>query len=187
MLIKAKVGISNRHVHLSQEVYDKLFSHDITVKRYLSVKNEFASNETVTIKGPKGQIENVRVMGPHRGYNQVEVSKRDARLLGLNPPVRKSGCLSDALEITLLTSKAEVTLQNALIIANRHLHMSPAIALSYNLHEDDQVKVLVKGDKSCILDAYVKIKNDAPLELHLDTDDGNSCLLNNDDEVEIII
>jgi len=122
--IYGTVAISNRHVHLTKETYTKLFNEPLTIKKPLNQIGEFASNQTVTLKSPKGIITNVRVLGPFRAYNQVEISRTDAYRLGLNPPVRTSGDLEDSETITLIGTKAELTLKNVCIQAERHIHMN---------------------------------------------------------------
>ena len=133
MNIKVQLGISNRHLHLTKEVYEMLFDEELTIKKELGQPGEFASNQTVTIKGPKGEMANVRILGPFRAYNQVEVSSHDARSLGVNPPVRKSGDLAGSENITVIGPKGSIDLTESCIIANRHLHMSTEEAKIYNL------------------------------------------------------
>lgn len=187
MVIKAKLGISNRHVHLTRKVYELLFDEELTIKKELVQPGEFASNQTVKIKGPNGEIDNVRILGPFREYDQVEVSRRDARTLGLNPPIRKSGDLNDAKAITIIGPKQSIELKKACIIANRHLHMNYSDAAKYELENDQLIKVIIKNDKSGIIDAYTKITDNGKIELHLDTDDANAFLLDGDEELDIII
>lgn len=187
MNIKVKLGISNRHLHLTKEVYDMLFDEELTIKKELGQPGEFASNQMVTIKGPKGEINNVRILGPFRPYNQVEVSRHDSRALGVNPPVRKSGDLAGSDNITVIGPKGSIDLTESCIIANRHLHMSTKEASVYNLKNDQKVKVVISGDKSGIIDAYAKITDNGATELHLDTDDANAFLLKGDEVLDIII
>ena len=184
MNIKVKLGVSNRHLHLTKEVYERLFAEKITIKKELGQPGEFASNQTVLIKGPKGEIDNVRILGPFRLYNQVEISRHDARILGVNPPVRKSGDLNGAENITITGPKGSVELKESCIIANRHLHMPSKEALKYNLKDNQKVKVVISGDKSGIIDAYAKITDNSATELHLDTDEANAMGVRNGDEVE---
>lgn len=107
--IIGKIAVSNRHLHLTKEVYDQLFDEPISMKRPLNQIGEFASFQTVTLKTEKAEIPNVRLIGPLRAYNQVEISRSDAYLLGLNPPVRQSGDLEDSETITVVGPKGEVT------------------------------------------------------------------------------
>lgn len=187
MNIKVQLGISNRHLHLTKEVYELLFDEALTLKKELMQPGEFASNQLVTIKGPKGEIENVRILGPFRNYNQVEVSRHDARTLGVNPPVRKSGDLAGSENITVIGPKGSVELTEGCIIANRHLHMTIKEAQKYNLKDNQKVKVIIPGDKSGIIDVYAKVTEKASTELHLDTDDANAFLLKGDEILDIII
>lgn len=182
-----KVGISNRHVHLTKEVYKTLFSSELTKKKDLTQIGDFAANETLTLKTEKGMIENVRIIGPYRNYNQVEISKSDARKLGLNPPVRKSGDLENSETITIIGEKGEITLENVCILAERHIHLNPSDALNWQVKDGDMVSVSVKGDKSCLLNAHIKVSENGVPAFHIDTDDANAALLNNDEEVEVLL
>ena len=185
--VKVKVGISNRHVHLNMEDYQKLFQDiPLTKRNDLTQPGMFACNETVTIKGSKRSIENVRVLGPIRNYTQVEVSKTDAYVLGVNPPVRNSGDLEGASLITIIGPKGEVT-KEACIIAARHIHVDEKIRKEYHLENVCEVSVRINGEKSGIIDhVYLKDSEEAYFELHLDTDEGNAFLLQQGNEVEII-
>lgn len=179
------IAISNRHVHLTKETYEMLFNEPLTMKKPISQIGEFASNQTLIIKGPKGIIERVRVMGPHRDYNQVEVSRSDAYTLGINPPVRESGDLEDSESITLVTEKNEITLENVCIQAERHVHMNEKIAEELGLKNDDLVKLIINNDKGGEMEAFIKVKPNGFFEIHIDRDDANAFMLNNGDEVEI--
>jgi len=179
------VAISNRHVHLTKEIFESLFDVPLSIKKPISQIGEFASMQTVTLKGPKGTIENVRVMGPHRSYNQVEISRSDAYVLGLNPPVRESGDLEESETITLITNKNEITLESVCILAERHVHMNEKKAAELGLKNDDLVKLKVNNDKGGEMEAFVKVKPNGFFEIHLDRDDANAFLLNNGDQLEI--
>ena len=183
--MKIKVGISNRHVHLTEEVYKILFKDTkMEVVKPLSQTGEFASNLTVTIKTEKNKIERVRVVGPLRKYNQVEISKTDAYTLGLNPPVRMSGDLDNSETITIVTENAEVTLENACIIAARHIHATKEDYEKYNL--SDIMKAYVEGEKRGVMgNIEVKCHDSFVFELHIDTDDANAFMLKSGDELEI--
>ncbi len=186
MEYEIKARISNRHVHLTKEAYDKLFSQPLTKKNDLNQVGEFAANEKVNIKIGDKEIKNVRIVGPLRTYNQVEISMHDARTLGVKPPVRRSGDLKDSLEVVIETEKGSIK-TNGLIIANRHIHMTPELAKKYNVKDYQKVKVKVGGDKSGIMDAEIKVSDNGYLELHIDTDDANAFLLNDNDDVIMII
>ncbi len=182
-----KVEVSNRHIHLTEDVYKKLFAHPLTKRNDLSQIGEFASNETLTIKTPKESILNVRIVGPLRTYNQVELAKSDARKLGLNPPVRRSGNVSESESITLIGEIGSVTLENGCILAERHIHLNPALAKEWNVVDNQIVKVKIKGAKSCLLDAKIKVSENGTLAFHIDIDDANAALLNTGDEVEVLL
>lgn len=179
------IAISNRHVHLTKETYEMLFNEPLTMKKPISQIGEFASNQTLIIKGPKGIIERVRVMGPHRDYNQVEISRSDAYTLGINPPVRESGDLEDSESITLVTEKNEITLENVCIQAERHVHMNEKMAEELGLKNDDLVKLIINNDKGGEMEAFIKVKPNGFFEIHIDRDDANAFMLNNGDKVEI--
>ena len=183
--MKISVGVSNRHCHLTKEVYEKLFGKsELTFKRALNQPGQFASEETIIIKGPKGSIEKVRVLGPFRSYNQVEVSKTDAYKLGINPPVRKSGDLQGASLLELIGPKDKITLPCG-IIANRHIHISPEDAEKLGVVDDEKVIVKINTIKPGTIEAQFKVTPDGFFELQLDTDDANGFLLRQDDFVEI--
>lgn len=187
---EVKVGVSARHVHLTQESVDALFGKDyqLTKLKDLYQPNEFACNEQVTIFNDKGSIENVRVLGPTRDYNQVEISRSDSRKLKLNPPVRNSGLLKDSAAINLSGPNGTINLNEGCIIATRHIHLSPEDAKSLNVKNNDLVSVEVKGDKGGIMhQVFCKVKDHLKLELHIDVDDANAFALNTDDIVNIII
>lgn len=187
--MKVNVGVSNRHVHLTEEILKKLFGDDavLDVMKELIQPGQYASSLTVTIKTEKNEIEKVRVLGPVRPYNQVEISKTDAFKLGLNPPVRNSGELEGSSPITIVGTCAEVSLDYGCIIAARHLHVSNEESSKHGVKTGDVVKLKSEGIKGGILDnVYVRSGEGHVLECHIDTDDANGNLINNGDEVEII-
>ena len=186
--MKVSVGVSNRHVHLTNDDYKLLFGDiPLTKRNDLTQPNTFASELTVTIKGPKRSIENVRVLGPNRNYTQVEVSKTDSFTLGIDPPVRNSGDLEGASEIVIIGPNGEIK-RNSAIIASRHIHVDKKIRKEHNLEGIEKVSVKISGEKGGIItNVYLKDSEEAYFELHLDTDDANAHLLKQGDEVEIII
>ena len=174
--MKVGIGVSARHVHVTKEDVEVLFGEDyvLTKKVDLSQPGQFACNEQVVIKGPKGEIERVRILGPERDKTQVEISKTDSFKLGINPPVRNSGDLDGADEITIIGPKACVT-KNAAIIASRHLHIDPKTAKDLGITNKKYVKVKVGGEKPGILEnVFVRISDKFVYEVHLDTDDANA-------------
>lgn len=186
MEYKIKVGVSNRHVHLTIEDYKLLFDGDLEVDYKLNQIGEFASNKRLTLVNGDKEIEDVRVVGPLRQYTQVEVSRNDARHLGVKPPVRTSGDIIGSEIITLKTDKASIT-REACVIADRHVHMSPSDAVKYGVVNKQKVQVKVSGDKSGVMDAFIKVGETGYYEFHIDTDDANAFDLKNNDEVTLII
>ena len=183
---EVSIAISARHVHLTKEVYEKLFDKDLTFRNKLNQIGQYASNEVVSLNTEKNQIDNVRILGPLRNYNQVEISASDARKLGIKPPVRRSGDIANAEMITISTSKGKVTLP-ACIIAERHVHMTPKMAEEFGLKDKDIIKLKIDGIKSGTIDINVKVSNNAYFEVHLDTDDANAFLLDNNSKGTLII
>lgn len=173
---KVTINISARHVHLTKESIDALFGHDLHVKKFLNQKGQFASNDVVTIKCGDKKFENVRVVGPARSYNQVEISALDARNLGINPPVRKSGDLSGAETITIETDKGSITGTFA-IIADRHVHFGPEDAQKYDVKDGDFLMLYIGGVKPGVIGVHAKVSDDGYFEAHLDTDDANAFLI----------
>lgn len=187
--MKVKVGVSARHVHVTKEDVKILFGEDyeLTKKVDLTQPGQYACNEQVELEGPKGTIKRVRILGPERGETQVEISKTDSFALGINPPVRNSGDLTGASEITIIGPCGRVT-KNAAIIAARHIHATKQDAIKYGFLDKEFVSINVSGEKSGTLDnVYVRLSDSFYYEVHLDTDDANSFLIKNGDEVDLII
>ncbi|MEG0825910.1 MAG: phosphate propanoyltransferase [Bacilli bacterium] len=186
--MKVNVGVSNRHFHATRDAIDILFGKDyeLTIKNQLNQPEQFSANEVVIIKTIKSEIKNVRILGPIREYNQVEISKTDAYKLGLNPPIRHSGDILNSEKVTVIGPKGSISIEGC-IIPNRHIHISRKQASQLNIKEDDIVSIRVDSIKGGILNnTYIKISDEAYFELHLDTDDANSHLLKQNDVVEIL-
>lgn len=184
-----KVGVSQRHVHLSQSDLETLFGkgYELTVKKML-MGREFASNEVVTLVGPSLKaIENVRVLGPVRKSTQVEISRTDTFILKVSPPVRPSGEVAGSERLVLVGPKGSVYLKEGVIIANRHIHLSPEGAEENGVRDGDTVDVLVEGEKPTkFYDVQVRVRDDFHSEMHIDTDDANCAGLKNGDSVTIL-
>ena len=177
------VGISNRHIHLSKADVATLFGegYSLTPLKDLSQVGQFACKEQLTIIGPSMRaIEGVRVLGPERKASQVEVSLTDAYQLRLRPPVRESGNLGGSAPITIVGPKGVVTLKEGCIIANRHIHMSPAEADRYGVKDFDRVTVeVVDATRPARwYGVQVRVHESFRLEMHVDTDDANSVGMN---------
>jgi propanediol utilization protein len=182
------VGISNRHVHLSEEHLETLFGqgYQLTVKKELSQTGQYAAEETVTIEGPKGAIANVRILGPTRNQTQVEVSRTDSFKLGLNPPVRDSGSLAGSAPVKITGPKGSIELDEGVIVAQRHIHMSEADAENFGVKDKDIVAVVVEGERGVVMNnVLVRVRHDFVLDMHIDTDEANASGLANGDLVKV--
>ena len=174
--MSVKIGVSARHVHLTKEDVQILFgrNYELSKKSDLSQPGQFSCTEQVTLKGPKSFIEKVRILGPERNETQVEISKTDSYVLGINPPVRNSGDLKDASEITIIGPCGKIT-RKAAIISTRHVHANRKEALKHGLLDKEFVSLVVKGIKGGILEnVFVRISENYSYEVHLDTDDANA-------------
>lgn len=184
-----KVGISQRHVHLSREDLDILFGkgYELTKKKTL-MGREFASEEVVTLVGPSLKaIENVRVLGPVRKDTQVEISRTDTFVLKVSPPVRPSGQVEGSERLVLVGPKGSVYLKQGVIIANRHIHLTPEYAEKQGIKDNDYVDVVIDGIKPTkFYDVQVRVRDDFNVEMHIDTDDANSAGLKNGMRVTIL-
>lgn len=170
------IGVSARHVHLTQEHVETLFGpgYQLTKKKDL-MGGQFASNETVTIIGLKLRaIENVRVLGPVRSATQVEVSATDAIKLGMNVPVRMSGDIAGSASIAIVGPKGAIYLKEGCIVAKRHIHMSPEDAARFGVVDKQVVKVRFESGRGGTLeDVPVRVDPSFDLEMHIDTDEAN--------------
>lgn len=184
-----KIGVSNRHVHLSRENLDTLFGKgfELTKKKTL-MGREFASEQLVTLVGPSLKtIENVRVLGPVRKHTQVEISRTDTFVLKVSPPVRPSGDIKGSEKIVIVGPKGVVYLNEGVIIANRHIHLTPEYAEKHGIKDGDYVDVMVSSIKPTkFFDVQVRVRDDFNVEMHIDTDDANAAGLKNGDLVTII-
>ncbi|WP_226643111.1 phosphate propanoyltransferase [Mesobacillus subterraneus] len=183
------VSVSARHVHLQQEHVNQLFGegYSLTKLKEISQPGQFACNEQVTIEGPKGKIEKVRILGPLRSQTQVEIARTDARKLGLTPPVRNSGNLAGSSPISIIGPKGKVVLQEGCIIADRHIHMTPKDAAQFGVRDKQKVSVLVDGEKAGIMgQVTIRIRENYALDMHIDTDDANAFGLAGNELLKII-
>lgn len=171
------VGISNRHIHLSQADLDQLFGagYQLTPMKELSQPGQFACKETVTICGPKGAIEKVRVLGPVRKETQIEIVAGDCFKLGVKAPAKLSGDLAGTPGITVVGPKGSVQTAQGLIVAQRHIHMAPADAQAYGVQDGQIVKIRVSGLRGGIYDnVAIRVTTSSKLECHLDTEEANA-------------
>ncbi len=172
------IAISVRHVHLTQATIDELFGpgHVLNVRSPLSQPGQYAAEETVTLVGPDGRLGDVRIVGPPRAEDQVELSRTDEIQLGIDAPLRESGDLANTPGIIIEGPAGRVSLRHGVICAVRHIHMSPADADVLGLKNHDRVAVaVVAGDRRLTFDdIVVRVSPAFRLELHLDSDEGNA-------------
>lgn len=184
-----KIGVSARHVHLSQKDLYALFGegYELHKKKEL-MGGQFAAEECVTIVSPNLRtIENLRVLGPVRKQSQVEISRTDTFKLKNSPPVRPSGELKGAAPLAIVGPKGSIFLNECCIIANRHIHLSPAVAQKHGLKDNDMVDVeVVSGKPTRFYDVQVRVHESFTPEMHIDTDDANACGLKTGDVINII-
>lgn len=184
------IGVSNRHVHLKQEDLDILFGdgYALTIKKPLSQPGQFACEEVVEIQVGERYLKKVRVLGPIRKRTQIEISASDARKLRCVAPVRKSGDLDGSAPVILVGPKGKVDLSEGMIIANRHIHLSPAESEKFNIKDKDIISVRVRGEKAGIFQkVQCRVKDTYAFEMHIDTDDAAAFMLNTGDKLEMII
>ena len=172
------IETSARHVHVTQATLETLFGAgaQLEVKKELSQPGQFASNQKVTVVGPKGSL-NCSILGPCRNVDQVEVSFSDARTLGVTAPVRESGDVKGSAPCKLVGPAGEVELADGVIVAKRHIHMTPADAEELNVANGDVVSVEVcneTGRKIIFGDTVVRVSNSYALAMHVDTDEANA-------------
>lgn len=172
------IAVSARHVHLSQPTIDRLFGagHVLQARTPLSQPGQFAAVETVTLQGPRGRLEGVRVVGPARNADQVELSRSDEITLGIHAPLRLSGELAQTPGIEVIGPAGRVRLPHGVITALRHIHMSPEDARRFGVVDRQPVHVSVDSNGRDVIfsDVVVRVSPDFRLELHLDTDEGNA-------------
>ena len=167
---------SGRHVHVTKEQALQLFGHALTPERPLSQPGQYLSRERLTVIGPKGRFENVAVLGPERKEAQVEVSLTDARQLGVKPPVRASGSVTGSPGVQLVGPLGSVSLEQGVIVALRHIHMTPEDAARMGVADKQRVKLQVYTQRPLIFDdVLVRVHKDYATFVHLDYDEANAC------------
>ncbi|MFH1226078.1 MAG: phosphate propanoyltransferase [bacterium] len=172
-----KIEVSARHAHLSKEDLKSLFGPDYELKelKKLSQADDFAAMETVVLSTAKGSLEKVRIVGPIREKTQAEITRTEARALGLNPPLRVSGEVKGSEKITLIGPVGEVELSEGVIIAQRHLHASPGEAEPLGIKDQDKVAIKVEGERGLVFNEIIaRVKDGYQLRLHIDTDEANA-------------
>lgn len=183
------VGISNRHIHLSQVDLDTLFGagYQLTKMKDLSQPGQFACKETVTICGPKGAIEKLRILGPVRPKTQVEVLQGDSFKLGVSAPSRLSGDLGGTPGVTVIGPKGSVQLKEGLMVAQRHIHMTSEDAVRFGVTDGQIVGIKVDGPRGGIYhNVAIRATKTSQLECHLDTEEANAMNVNSKTTITII-
>ncbi|PWK15504.1 putative phosphotransacetylase [Tumebacillus permanentifrigoris] len=183
------VGVSARHIHLSQEHLTVLFGAGAQLhpKKDLSQPGQFAAQETVDVQGPRGKIERVRVLGPVRPETQLEISQTDALKLGMQAPVRESGHIEGTPGLTVIGPQGQLDLQMGVIVAKRHVHFSLDEARKYGVRDGQELALRTKGERGLIFEhVTARVSPTYKLDFHLDTDEANAAGLHTGDEVEVI-
>lgn len=186
---KVPVSVSARHLHLCREDLEALFGkgYELTVEKEISQPGQYAAKEKVTLITDKGKIENIRVLGPLRNKTQIELTKSEARTLGLNLEVRNSGDLDNTSGVTIKGPKGSIELREGVIIADRHIHMTPEDAENYGVKNGQKVSVVVNGKKGGVLsNVTIRVNPRYKLDFHIDTDDANAFLIQNGDLLDLV-
>jgi acetate kinase len=183
------IAVSARHAHLSMATIEKLFGpgYRLRPKSALSQTGQFAAEETIRLLGPRGDIAQVRVMGPPRERDQVEISRSDEFTLGIDAPVRISGDLANTPGVTLEGPHGRTTMENGVICARRHIHMNPLDAQAFGVADCETVSVRIdsNGRDLTFNDVSVRVAPQFTLELHLDTDEANAAEVKTGDFAEL--
>ena len=167
---------SGRHVHVTKEQAVALFGHDLTPARELSQPGQFLAKERVTVTGPKGEFQNVAVLGPARKTAQVEISLTDGRTLGIMPPVRLSGDTKESPGCTLTGPRGSVTIPEGVIVAQRHIHLHPRDAARFQVRDKQVVKLQTFTARPAVFEeVMVRVSPDFSSAVHLDYDEANAC------------
>ncbi len=173
------VETSARHIHVTQEAVEALFGagYQLTKKKDLSQPGQYACNERVTVVGPKKELANVSILGPVRPANQVELSATDARSIGINAPVRESGDTAGSGACKLVGPCGEVEMSEGVIVAKRHLHITPDDAAAMGVKDKEIIKVACGGEgrKLVFDDVVVRVSEKFATAMHIDTDESNAC------------
>jgi putative phosphotransacetylase len=183
------VGVSARHIHLSQEHVELLFGagYALTEMKPLSQPGQYAANESVAVVGPKGTFQKVRILGPARKASQLEVSRTDSFALGVNPPVRESGNIAGSAGVTIQGPAGEVTIEEGVIVAARHIHFHTSDAERFGIADKDRLRVRVGGDRGIVFEQVIaRVSPDYALDMHIDTDEANAAGIKNGDIAEIV-
>lgn len=181
---------SGRHIHMTKECLEALFGagYELEVKKYLSQPGEFASNSRVDIVGPKGVIKGISILGPCRKFTQIELSFTDARILGVDAPIRESGNIEGSAPVKLVGPAGTVDLKEGAIIAKRHLHITTKDAEEYGIQDKEIIQIKVGGARALIFDEVVaRVSDNYATAVHLDYDEVNAAALFGDNAVGVVL
>lgn len=183
------VGISNRHIHLSQGDLETLFGagYQLTKTKDLSQPGQYACKETVIMAGPKGAIEKVRILGPVRSESQAEILQADCFKLGVTAPVKLSGDLAGTPGVTLIGPQGSVYLKRGLMIAQRHIHMTPEDAVNLGVRDGERVTIQTDGLRGgTYTNVVIRANSASSLEFHVDTEEANAMGLTSASQITIV-
>ncbi|EPY09981.1 MULTISPECIES: phosphate propanoyltransferase [Paenibacillus] len=183
------VGVSARHIHLTQEHIEILFGkgYQLTEFKPLSQPGQFAANETVEVVGSKGSFNKVRILGPARPASQLEISRTDSFAIGVKAPVRESGDIEGTPGVLVKGPAGEVELQDGVIVAARHIHFHTSDAEKWGIQDKQKLRVRVGGERGVVFEHVVaRVSENFALDMHIDTDEANASGVKNGDTAEII-
>ena len=184
------VNVSARHCHLTPAAVEQLFGKGATLTpmKWLYQKDQFAAKETVTLIGPRSRvISNLRILGPCRDFNQIELALTDSIALGFDVPIRQSGAIKETPGCMLMGPAGFFEMPNGVIRAAPHVHMHPDDAAFYGVKQGDFMRLRIGGDCAVTFERLlVRVNKDFKLEVHIDTDEGNACALESDTPVELL-
>ena len=186
--IFVKLEASGRHVHLTKDQAQTLFGHGLTPKRPLSQPGQYLANERVTVIGPKGEFQNVAVLGPERKEAQVEISLTDGKVLGITSPIRLSGKTENTPGATLTGPNGSITIDHGVIVAKRHIHMTPEDAKHFGVQDKQLIRLQTFTQRPTVFgDTVVRVSPDFATFVHLDYDEANACGFQNGDLGRILL
>lgn len=183
------VGVSARHIHLTQEHIEILFGkgYKLTEFKPLSQPGQYAANETVEVVGSKGSFNKVRILGPARPASQLEISRTDSFAIGVKAPVRESGDIEGTPGILVKGPAGEVELQDGVIVAARHIHFHTSDAEKWGIQDKQKLRVRVGGERGVVFENVIaRVSEKFALDMHIDTDEANAAGVKNGDTAEII-
>ena len=188
--MKVPIGVSARHIHLTQAHVEILFGPGAALTEWkpLSQPKQYAAQEMVAVHGPKGSFPKVRILGPARSLTQLEISRTDAFALGINPPVRESGNIAGTPGVRIVGPAGEVTVDEGVIIAARHIHFHTSDAQRWGIRDKQLLKVKAGGERGVIFNQVLaRVSDQYALDMHIDTDEGNAAGVTTGEYGEILL